>query len=298
MIANLEALITLSKMGTMGATATVLRISQSAVSKRIAALENQLNKSLIERDGRGVCLTSEGIYLLEKIAPLLADLKSVLSEEQIVTRGNITIGISESILSSWGANLLFEVCQEMTGVTFEHHTHRSPVVVEKVLSGEYMVGLCAGVKENCKDLIAEHVWNEPMVIIPAGLKESFQFPQQGTLPILTVEKKSATWESIQQKATTLRLEVEQTLESFFSVAQMACSGFGHGLVPIGIAKTLKIPPSKLYPIFQEGLTRPFSVVARKSIFNQPILLQFHHLLVEKMEQVSIEYDQFQYSLPK
>ena len=31
------------------------------------------------------------------------------------------------------------------------------------------------------------------------------------------------------------------LESFFSVAQMALAGFGHGLVPIGVARTLKVP---------------------------------------------------------
>ena len=42
MIENLETLVTLSKTGTMMEASTAMRISQSAVSKRIAALERAL----------------------------------------------------------------------------------------------------------------------------------------------------------------------------------------------------------------------------------------------------------------
>ena len=49
MIENLETLIALSKTGTMMEASTSLRISQSAVSKRIAALERYYDRDLIER---------------------------------------------------------------------------------------------------------------------------------------------------------------------------------------------------------------------------------------------------------
>ncbi|MFZ8913437.1 MAG: helix-turn-helix domain-containing protein, partial [Pseudomonadales bacterium] len=60
MIENLETLVTLSKTGTMMEAATVLKISQSAVSKRVAALERQYDRALIERRGRRVVLTAYG----------------------------------------------------------------------------------------------------------------------------------------------------------------------------------------------------------------------------------------------
>ena len=47
MIENLETLIALSKAGTMMEASTALRISQSAVSKRIAALERYYDRDLI-----------------------------------------------------------------------------------------------------------------------------------------------------------------------------------------------------------------------------------------------------------
>lgn len=57
MIENLETLVVLSRTGTMMETATVLKISQSAVSKRIDALERYYDRDLIERHGRRVVLT-------------------------------------------------------------------------------------------------------------------------------------------------------------------------------------------------------------------------------------------------
>ena len=53
---------------------------------------------------------------------------------------------------------------------------------------------------------------------------------------------------------------------FFSVAQMAIAGFGHGLVPVGVARTLAVPDKKLFKLSGSRLTRPVRFVARKSIF--------------------------------
>ena len=64
MIENLETLIALSKAGTMIEASTALRISQSSVSKRIAALERYYDRDLIERHGRLVVLTHHGTLSL------------------------------------------------------------------------------------------------------------------------------------------------------------------------------------------------------------------------------------------
>ena len=48
-IENLETLVALYKEGTMMEASTALKISQSAVSKRIANLERYYDRKLIER---------------------------------------------------------------------------------------------------------------------------------------------------------------------------------------------------------------------------------------------------------
>ena len=95
MIENLETLVTLAKAGTMMETSTVLKISQSAVSKRIAALERYYDRELIERHGRRVVLTHQGTRLVEKVTPLLWELRGVFLEDNALRKGKIIIGVSE-----------------------------------------------------------------------------------------------------------------------------------------------------------------------------------------------------------
>ena len=142
MIENLETLIALSKAGTMMEASTALRISQSAVSKRIAALERYYDRDLIERHGRRVVLTHHGTRLVERVTPLLSELRSVFLEDNALRKGKIILGVSEAILASWGSTLFSQVRDLMPSVEFEFHAQRSPVVLDRLRSGEYMVGIC------------------------------------------------------------------------------------------------------------------------------------------------------------
>ena len=82
-----------------------LRISQSAVSKRIAALERYYDRDLIERHGRRVVLTHHGTRLVERVTPLLSELRSVFLATNALCKGKIILGVSEAILASWGSTL-------------------------------------------------------------------------------------------------------------------------------------------------------------------------------------------------
>ena len=113
MIANLEALAALADLGTMTHAATRLRITQSAVSKRIAALEGELNLRLVEPAGRGVRLTPAGENLLDKTAPFMASLKDALHQGGPSTGERLVIGVAESILAAWGGSVLSEVLRKV-----------------------------------------------------------------------------------------------------------------------------------------------------------------------------------------
>lgn len=287
MFSNLDALATLAKYGTMSAAANILRVSQSAVSKRIATLESHLKKKLIEPQGRKVVLTPAGERLLERTTPILAELKSALFEEHDASHGILIVGVSLSILSSWGARSLAYIKQAMPTTSFELHTMRGPVVLERVRAGEYMVGICAGIPGNDTDLYVEHIADEPMIIIPARLEKLSEPIGKRPLRVITAEATSQTWKLIKPKAERLKLEPELTLESFVPVAQLACHGFGHGLVPIGVAHALNIPSENLISLESYGLSRPISLVARKSTFARPLVSQFRDLLLKHVQEEGI-----------
>ncbi|MEQ8692393.1 MAG: LysR family transcriptional regulator [Pseudomonadales bacterium] len=274
MIENLETLVALSKEGTMMEASTALKISQSAVSKRIANLERYYDRKLIERHGRRVVLTSHGTRLVERVTPLLSELRSVFLEDQALRKGKIILGVSEAILASWGPRMFAEIRHRLPGVEFEFHAQRSPVVLDRLRSGEYMVGLCTGTPDADLDLVSEVIRREPMVIIPAGLAE-LDYVVGEPLNVITIESRSGAWASIEEDMNRLQLVREVSLESFFSVAQMAIAGFGHGLVPQGVARTLGVAQKHLIPLADAGLTRPVRFVARKSMFAQELVRSFY-----------------------
>ena len=78
MIENLETLAALARQRTMVRTATSLRISQSAVSKRIASLEQAYGQKLIERSGKNVILTAAGVRLVARVRPHVAGIREAL----------------------------------------------------------------------------------------------------------------------------------------------------------------------------------------------------------------------------
>ena len=274
MIKNLETLVQLAQTGTMKETATNMNISQGAVSKRIAAIENYYGKKIIERHGRRVVLTPHGRKLVDRTMPLLQEVRSVFLEDTALQSGRIIVGVSESILGSWGSRLFAAVQADMPEVTFEFHAQRSPVVLDRLRSGELMVGLCTGSADAESDLQSDIVYLEPMVIVPSGLKK-LKYKVGQSLSVMTIESRSGAWAAMEDELSRLNLTRATSLESFFPVAQMALADFGHGLIPLGVAETLSIDSKKLINLGNNNLNRPVRFVARKSMYARNLIQSFY-----------------------
>lgn len=259
MIEGLETLLALRKHGSMVSVATALRLSQSTISKRIAALEQSYGYKLIEKSGRNVRLSDQALHLLEKVEPLLRQLREAIEVQAPQKKQYVSIGVSESILSSWGAK---KILAAVSGAELEaiFHCHRSPLVVEHVESGRYDVGICAGKPTVGRSLISEKLANEEMILVGKA-KLLSQSPNLKSL--VGIEKNSATWKSIRKSCERRRLRPVEEIESFFAVAQLAMSGRGVGLIPCGVADALKIA-EKSRQSLEPKLFRPIQLIYKKS----------------------------------
>jgi DNA-binding transcriptional LysR family regulator len=279
MIDNLEALVALAECGTMSRAALRLSITQSAVSKRIANLQSQLGKPLVERSGRRVELTPYALHILQRTRPLLGELREALSEEVADNTGQLSVAIGAAILIAWGAEVLAKVRRENPGIQLRINTYRGPEAIERVRSGEYMVGICFGRSENTPDLEARYIVDETIVIVPSDLRR-FEFPVSGELRVLTTAPQSETWRFIERQLQSgerqwgVHIHVENTMESFQSVTQMARVGFGHGLVTLGVARAFGVPMEKLVRFPDPGLSIPISLCGRRSTLARPLVQTF------------------------
>ncbi len=279
MIDNLEALAALAECGTMSKAALRLSVTQSAVSKRIANLQVQLGKPLVERSGRRVELTPYALHILQRTRPLLGELREALSEEVADNTGQLSVAIGAAILIAWGAEVLAKVRQENPGMRLRINTYRGPDAIERVRSGEYMVGICFGRSESTPDLEARYVVDETIVIVPNYLRP-FDFPASGELQVLTTAPQSETWRFIERQMRRgerqwgVKIHVENTMESFQAVTQMARVGFGHGLVTLGVARAFGVPTDALVRFPEPGLNIPISLYGRQSTLARPLVQTF------------------------
>lgn len=281
MIDGLEALSALAEWGTMTRAATHLRVTQSAVSKRIHSLEEVLGVELVERSGRRVILTSGGTRLLGRAGPLLVALKEALDHDgdDSETEGVLAVGVSESILASWGPSALKKVRRRMPGLELRVHAHRSPVAVDGVLAGEYVLALVSGSSERVAGLTSIELEEEEIVVVPSELRH-LVLRRGGRLAVTSIERESATGRALRRRLGLFRresgvqLEVQETLESFACIVQLARTGFGHGLVPMGIARAMGVPKDRLVRLPKPGLWRPISLVGRRSSLQRPLVARF------------------------
>ncbi|HVC52516.1 MAG TPA: LysR family transcriptional regulator, partial [Stellaceae bacterium] len=75
----LRYLILVVEAGSFAKAATKIGVNASTITRRIAALEDELGLTLLERHRTGVRLTSGGSIVMVEIRRMLADLESVIN---------------------------------------------------------------------------------------------------------------------------------------------------------------------------------------------------------------------------
>jgi len=97
---DLHMLLVVADAGTMAKAAAQLGVSQPAISKAIAAIEQTIGFRLLDRTRNGLVLTDYGRALVRHAAIIFDDLKQGLDELRFIadpTKGELRIGCSESM---------------------------------------------------------------------------------------------------------------------------------------------------------------------------------------------------------
>ena len=93
-----------AEAGSFTSATVVLNISQSAISRQIQSLEEDLNVKLFERHARGLTLTENGEYLYKTAHEVISKLKDVetsLGDQKNKPSGKLTITTVRSFGTHW-----------------------------------------------------------------------------------------------------------------------------------------------------------------------------------------------------
>ncbi|TBU97256.1 LysR family transcriptional regulator [Stutzerimonas kirkiae] len=169
-LANLNAFIAIAETGSFSEAAERLHLTQPAVSKRIAGLEQQLEVRLFDRPGREVSLTEAGRALLPRayrILNVLDDTRRALSNLSGEVSGRLALATSHHIGLHRLPPLLRAFTRDYPGVALDIQFLDSEVAYERVLHGRAELAVITLAPETREPVRAVPVWDDPLDFVVA-----------------------------------------------------------------------------------------------------------------------------------
>lgn len=283
----LRVFLTVVEQQGFSRAAETLFVSQSAVSKAVRELENQLDLPLLERTGsdgkavrggvHGIALTDHGravfeharaIFALERIA--MEDVRDRVELRQ----GRLRIGASTTVAAYWLPQQLGPFVRAHPRLTTELVVGNTEEVSRAVIDCTVDIGYVEGSVEDPRIAVA-HWRDEPLrLVAPAdsalGLRRRPSIGELSRQTWLLREPGSGTRQVAQSLFAARGIAPERTMEigSSEAIARAVVAGVGIALLPATVVADL-ILMQRVRPIAlgeDETLSRP---LYRLELANRP-----------------------------
>ena len=192
-LANLNAFIAIAEAGSFSEAGERLHLTQPAVSKRIAGLEQQLNVRLFDRIGREVSLTEAGRALLPRayqILNVLDDTRRALTNLNGEISGRLTLATSHHIGLHRLPPLLRAFTRAHPQVALDIQFLDSEVAYEEVLHGRAELAVITLAPETRPPVAATAIWDDVLDFVAAP---EHPLARNGTVSLADVARHPAVF---------------------------------------------------------------------------------------------------------
>lgn len=253
-------------------------ITQSALSRHIKSMEQELGFDLFERDKRNVKLTPAGEFLRDQYAKLLADYESVTRRASLIASGEVG-----AIRIGFPASITFSVLPDLLLALHQQHPHIVAQMIEVDANDvdpflqSHRIDIAFNRETaKAKELTSRHLMTENFALVVSAqhrfagkkglkLEDLYQLRhEEFVLPSLTGKSEHAS--QLRAIFEVAGFDPIIHLESDFGVALlgMVAKGLGISVMPISYSHHLKhevhfikMPPtSDLLVLWRQGDTNP------------------------------------------
>lgn len=241
---SLRLFVTTAKEGSIARAAAKEHIAASALSRRLADLEQALGASLFIRSHRGITLTSAGHVAFERGIQIDGDLQTLAREVQAHSgqiSGTLRLFANISSIVGFLPERLHHFCSKYPLVDIELQEKMTDDVIRACLNDRADIGV--GVARKIPNgLESWHFAEDPlMVVLPVGheleKKRSLRFTEVLTYPLVTALTGGAVDQLLRDRATAARMPLRSTVavSSFDASCRMVEAGLGIAVLPNGAA---------------------------------------------------------------
>lgn len=239
-----EAFYWVASLKSISRAAEKLYLTQSAMSSRIAKLEEELGVLLLDRSDKQFKLTAAGARFLvhaNKLLELQRDAKAEMGSG-VVTAVSMRIGANESVLYSWLIPWLEELRKEQPGLELELTVETTPILNEHIQRGS--LDLAFAVLPSSADGVRNHALT-PMAMAFVGQPERhkktvYRLDELAEMELLTFQKGSHPNVTLLDLFRQQRLQPKKvhSISSISAMVQLVQAGFGVALLPRAVVDRL------------------------------------------------------------
>jgi len=237
---QLEMFRAVAEQGTFTRAADRLHVSQSAVSRQVQLLEDELGGVLLRRSARGVTLTEAGELLLRMTHRVEKDVEEALAEisqTHALKRGRLHLGGGMTVCLYILPRLLKRFRRLYSGVDLQVTTGSSEKILELVRAHEVDLGLLT-LPIMAKDFEVVPVMKEEMVVVtapghPLSRERTVDAKSLGRFPLILYEAGSNTRKVLDQffLEEGVSAEVAMETENVEIIKAMVAINLGVTIVP-------------------------------------------------------------------
>lgn len=263
---HLQAFIAIAESGSFSAAAERLHLTQPAVSKRIAILEEQLGSRLFDRVGRQVALTQAGISLLPKAKNILQEVaaaRRAIADLNGEVRGKLSIATSHHIGLHRLPPYLRDFSRLYSDVKLDLHFLDSEQAYREILLGNFDLAVVTLAQEGNQHISADMVWQDELRFVasknhPLAKEKKLNLenltPYQAILPDLNTHTTRLIKDLFDQQKQTL--EVTMVTNHLDTIKMMLAVGLGWGVLP----ESMIDDELTLLKVKHPPLTRPLGCI--------------------------------------
>jgi DNA-binding transcriptional LysR family regulator len=232
-----EAFYWVASLKSISRAADKLFLTQSAMSSRIATLEDELGVLLLDRAGKQFKLTGAGMRFLqyaEKLLVLQREVKAEMGSGQAMAV-SMRIGAIESVLHSWLIPWLEKLRADYPGLELELTVETTPILIDQMQRGT--LDLVFAVLPASAEGVRNHAL-PAMDMVFVGhpdlhKKRNYKLDELAGMELLTFQKGSQPHVTLLDLFRTHRMEPKKVhaISSISAMVQLVQGGFGVALLP-------------------------------------------------------------------
>lgn len=168
---HLQAFVAIAENGSFSAAAERLHLTQPAISKRIALLEEHLKAPLFDRIGRQVALTQAGQVLLSKAKLILGEViaaQRAIADLQGDVQGKLSIATSHHVGLHYLPPYLREFSTRYPQVKLDLHFLDSEQAYHEILQGRFDLAIITLALSQDPRLQSHTLWHDQLHFVVAS----------------------------------------------------------------------------------------------------------------------------------